>query len=105
MGSAVAVFLISLVLGLEALVNGARPAVVNIGAVLSYDSVIGKVSKVALEAAVADVNSNSSFLGGTKLNLIMRNANCSALVGSVGGNRFSCICSVLCQIAYSVVMK
>ncbi|XP_039132172.1 LOW QUALITY PROTEIN: glutamate receptor 3.7-like [Dioscorea cayenensis subsp. rotundata] len=84
MGFAVVVFLISLVLSLEGLVNGARPAVVNIGAVLSYDSVIGKVSKVAIEAAVADVNSNSSFLGGTKLNLIMRNANCSALVGSVG---------------------
>lgn len=70
--------------GLNSPVICERPAVVNIGAVLTYDSFIGGVAKAAIEAAVADVNSNKSVLGGTRLNLIMRNANCSSFLGSLG---------------------
>lgn len=65
-----------------------RPAVVNIGAVLSYDSVIGRVAKPAIEAAVADVNSDKNILDGTRLNLIMESANCNAFLGAVGGRFF-----------------
>ncbi|KAJ0984475.1 hypothetical protein J5N97_002831 [Dioscorea zingiberensis] len=84
MASVVVVLLFCLVLSLEGLVSGARPEVVNIGAVLSYDSIVGRVAKVAIEAAVADVNANSTVLGGTKLNLIMENANGSAFIGAIG---------------------
>ncbi|KAG8662909.1 hypothetical protein MANES_01G156300v8 [Manihot esculenta] len=55
----------------------ARPEVVNIGALLSLDSSIGKVAKVAIEAAVEDVNRNQSVLGTTKMQLTMRDTNYS----------------------------
>ncbi|EHA8587112.1 glutamate receptor 3.7 [Cocos nucifera] len=81
----VVLFLLFVVVsGLNNLVIGGRPAVVNIGAVLTYDSFIGGVAKAAIEAAVADVNSNKSVLGGTRLNLVMENSNCSVFFGSLG---------------------
>lgn len=68
---------------LHGIVNGERPASVNIGAVLSYDSAIGRVAMGAIEAAVRDVNANKEILKGTKLNLIMEDSNCSAFTGAV----------------------
>ncbi|KAF5746062.1 glutamate receptor 3.7 [Tripterygium wilfordii] len=60
-----------------------RPAVVNLGAIFTFDSVIGRAAKTAIEAAVADVNADPRVLGGTKLNLIMEDANCSAFFGAI----------------------
>ncbi|GFZ09469.1 glutamate receptor 3.6 [Actinidia rufa] len=48
-----------------------RPEVVNIGCILTFSSAIGKVAKVALEAAIADVNSDPTVLRGTELRLKM----------------------------------
>ncbi|CAL9174899.1 unnamed protein product, partial [Musa hybrid cultivar] len=75
-------FLLLLATGFGVFAGAERPAVVKIGAVLTYDSVIGRVAKAAIEAAVADVNANASVLGGTRLNLVMRDANCSVFLGS-----------------------
>ncbi|KAL6982274.1 hypothetical protein U1Q18_049523 [Sarracenia purpurea var. burkii] len=61
-----------------------RPAVVNIGAIFTFDSIIGRVAKIAIEEAVKDVNSNSSVLHGTKLVVKMQNSNCSGFLGMVG---------------------
>ncbi|XP_059437791.1 glutamate receptor 3.6-like [Corylus avellana] len=55
-----------------------RPTVVNIGAILSFNSSIGKVAKVAIEAAVEDVNSNPALLKGTKLKLAMQDTKQSS---------------------------
>ena len=52
-----------------------RPAVVNIGAMFTFDSTIGRVAKIAIEEAVKDVNSNSSILQGTKIVVIMKDTN------------------------------
>ncbi|XP_062152265.1 glutamate receptor 3.7 [Alnus glutinosa] len=60
------------------------PAVVNIGAVFTFNSVIGRVARVAMEAAVSDVNADPRILNETKLNLIQKEANCSAFLGSIG---------------------
>ncbi|RHN41836.1 putative periplasmic binding protein-like I [Medicago truncatula] len=49
----------------------ARPSTINIGAILSFNSTIGRVAKVAIEAAVDDINSNPKVLSGTKLNISM----------------------------------
>jgi len=49
----------------------ARPSIINIGAILSFNSTIGRVAKVAIEAAVDDINSNPKVLSGTKLNVSM----------------------------------
>ncbi|KAG6701749.1 hypothetical protein I3842_07G001700 [Carya illinoinensis] len=66
-----------------------RPDVVNIGAILSYNSSIGKVAKVALETAVEDVNSNPTVLNGTKLNLTMQDTKLSSgFLGIVEALRF-----------------
>uniref|UniRef100_A0A1D1Z9P6 Glutamate receptor n=1 Tax=Anthurium amnicola TaxID=1678845 RepID=A0A1D1Z9P6_9ARAE len=68
-------------------VNCERPRAVNIGAVLTFDSVIGAVAKVAIETAVDDINANPKILGGTRLNLVMENSNCNAFLGSIGALR------------------
>lgn len=58
-----------------------RPSMVNIGAIFSFNSAVGKVAKVAIEAAVEDVNSNPQILGGTELNMTMHNTNHSGFLG------------------------
>ncbi|KAJ6731201.1 GLUTAMATE RECEPTOR 3.3 [Salix viminalis] len=65
-----------------------RPAVVNIGALFTFESSIGRVAKIAIQEAVKDVNANSSILRGTKLNVDMRNSNCSGFIGMVEAMRF-----------------
>lgn len=65
-----------------------RPAVVNIGAMFSFDSVIGRVAKVAIEAAVEDINLNSSVLGGSKLVVTMQDTRFSGFLGIVQALQF-----------------
>lgn len=65
-----------------------RPEVVNIGCILSFNSLVGKVTKVAVEAAVEDVNSIPDVLGGTKLNLTMLDSNSSGFLGILEGKIF-----------------
>ena len=62
-----------------------RPASVNIGAVFTFDSVIGRAAKVAMQMAVDDVNADPVVLNGTKLNLLMEDASCNVFLGSIGG--------------------
>uniref|UniRef100_A0A3Q7HKW2 Uncharacterized protein n=1 Tax=Solanum lycopersicum TaxID=4081 RepID=A0A3Q7HKW2_SOLLC len=40
----------------------ARPKVVNIGCMMSFNTLVGKVTKVAAEAAVEDINFNPDVL-------------------------------------------
>ncbi|XP_054810480.1 glutamate receptor 3.6-like [Prosopis cineraria] len=55
----------------------ARPSSVNIGAILSFNSTVGKVAKVAIDAAKDDINSNQSVLNGTKLNISFQDTELS----------------------------
>ncbi|KAL2512773.1 Glutamate receptor 3.3 [Abeliophyllum distichum] len=73
--------------GLSANVSS-RPSVVNIGALFTLDSTIGRVAKIAIEEAVKDVNANSSVLHGTKLLATIHNSNCSGFLGMVEALRF-----------------
>lgn len=66
----------------------ARPKVVNVGCMLSFNTAVGKVTKVAVEAAVEDINSNPSVLGGTKLNVISLDSNSSGFLGIVEAIHF-----------------
>lgn len=79
--------LLSLILisSLACYITCERPATVNIGAVFTHNSTIGRVAKVAIQVAVNDINSNSSVLGGTKLNLILEDSACNVFIGSIGG--------------------
>ena len=62
-----------------------RPEIVNVGAMLAYNSIVGKVAKLALEAAVEDVNSDPSVLKGTKMVVTMQNSNFSGFLGIIEG--------------------
>lgn len=59
--------------------------VVNIGALFTVNSVIGRSVKPAIMAAVDDVNSDSGILQGKQLNLIMHDTNCSGFLGTIEG--------------------
>lgn len=86
------VSLLSLVCGTFPLGFGknisSRPSVVNIGAILSYNSTIGKVATIAIKEAVKDVNADPSILPGTNLWLQTQNSNCSGFLGMVEGDPF-----------------
>ncbi|KAF3779509.1 Glutamate receptor 3-3 [Nymphaea thermarum] len=62
--------------------------VVNLGAICTFSSTIGSVAKIAITTAVEDINSNSSILGGTKLNVTMLDSNTSAFLGIVEALQF-----------------
>lgn len=68
--------------------SSTRPDVVYVGAILSYESIIGKVAKVAIEAAVEDVNSDATVLPGTKIKLTMQDSNYSGFLGILEGKFF-----------------
>ncbi|XP_045786069.1 glutamate receptor 3.6-like isoform X2 [Trifolium pratense] len=59
----------SSVVGLD---NSTVPPVVNIGVLYSFNTSVGRIVKIAVEAAVADINSDPSILGNTKLNLSLQ---------------------------------
>ncbi|THG20860.1 hypothetical protein TEA_011080 [Camellia sinensis var. sinensis] len=67
----------------NASVSSSKLSVVNIRALYTFNSVIGRSTKPVIEAAVDDVNSDSTVLAGMKLNLILHDTNCSGFLGIV----------------------
>ncbi|KAL8251540.1 hypothetical protein R6Q59_035233 [Mikania micrantha] len=65
-----------------------RPDVVNIGSILTLDSIVGKVAKIGLEAAVEDVNNDPTILSGIKLKLTVHDSNFSDFVSIMEALRF-----------------
>ncbi|KAL3639369.1 hypothetical protein CASFOL_017276 [Castilleja foliolosa] len=57
---------------------------VNIGAIMTFGSINGRVAKFAMNAAVEDVNSDPSFLHGKKLVLSRHDSNYSGFLGIIG---------------------
>ncbi|KAK9107358.1 hypothetical protein Syun_023369 [Stephania yunnanensis] len=74
--------------GLCGFVECQPPKVVNIAAVFSFDSVIGRSTKTAIKAAIYDINSDPSILKGIRLNTIIKNSKCSVFNGSVEDNGY-----------------
>ncbi|GJN10567.1 hypothetical protein PR202_ga28672 [Eleusine coracana subsp. coracana] len=75
-----------LVVGLLLSMSGmavAQPANVTIGALFTFDSVIGRSARTAIELAVADVNRDSTLLRGTNLSVVMQDTRCSGFVGTI----------------------
>ncbi|CAL5025772.1 unnamed protein product [Urochloa decumbens] len=64
------------------------PDVVNIGVLCAFDSTIGRVAKVAIAAAINDINNDSSILSGTKLVAQMQDTNYSGFIGIVQALQF-----------------
>lgn len=65
-----------------------RPDVVTIGSILTFDSMIGRVGKIALEAAVEDVNSDPTVLNGTKLELTIHDSKFSGFLSIMEALQF-----------------
>ncbi|KAH7518243.1 hypothetical protein FEM48_Zijuj09G0150700 [Ziziphus jujuba var. spinosa] len=65
-----------------------RPKVVNIGAIFTLSTINARVSKIAIEAAERDVNSDESILGGTKLSVSFHDSNFSGFLGIIGALRY-----------------
>lgn len=83
------VWLLLVLVCIQGISEGAsRNEVVKVGAIFSLSSVNGKVSKIAIEAAEKDVNSDPSVLGGRKLSISIYDANYSGFLGITGGNTF-----------------
>ncbi|KAL8255281.1 hypothetical protein R6Q59_033502 [Mikania micrantha] len=76
--------LLSVSLILYTCANSKQPDYVNVGALFSFDSVIGKAAKVGIESAIIDVNRDSKILNGTQMRLIMVDSNCSVFKSSIG---------------------
>ncbi|CAO2036246.1 unnamed protein product [Urochloa humidicola] len=64
------------------------PDVVNIGVLCAFNSTIGRVAKVAIAAAINDINNDSSILSGTKLVAQMQDTNYSGFIGIVQALQF-----------------
>ncbi|XP_073270757.1 glutamate receptor 3.2-like isoform X2 [Primulina huaijiensis] len=65
-----------------------RPDIVRIGAIFTFGSINGRVAKIAMQAAVEDVNSDPRILGGRKLVLETHDSNYSGFLGFIGGLQF-----------------
>lgn len=79
----------------SSILGDTRPNVVNVGALLAFNSTIGRVAKTAIELAVKDVNSDETLLNGTKLLLTMVDSTCNVFLGTAQGSQ-----SKLCFFIY-----
>ncbi|OEL37431.1 Glutamate receptor 3.5 [Dichanthelium oligosanthes] len=61
----------------------ARPPTVTIGALFTFDSVIGSSAATAIQLAVQDINSDATVLRGTNLSVVMQDTKCSGFVGTI----------------------
>lgn len=59
--------------------------VVNIGAIFTLQTINSRVSKIAIEAAEQDVNSDPRILGGRRLSIKIHDSNFSSFLGFIGG--------------------
>ncbi|XP_062119842.1 glutamate receptor 3.6-like [Humulus lupulus] len=64
------------------------PSVIHVGAILSFESLVSKVAKVAIDAAIEDVNSDPTILGGAKLQIVKQDTNYSGFLGIVEALKF-----------------
>jgi hypothetical protein len=73
-----------------------------VGALFTYESVIGRAAQLAIELAVDDVNADATVLAGTSLNLITQDTNCSGFLGTIEGQLGSLlVLLIIPQFCYS----
>ncbi|CAL5077485.1 unnamed protein product [Urochloa decumbens] len=66
-----------------AVAMAARPPSVSIGALFTFDSVIGSSAATAIQLAVDDINRDATVLRGTNLTVLMQDTMCSGFVGTI----------------------
>ena len=60
-------------------------SVIHIGALISYDTIIGRVARKAIQMALDDINKDKNLLNNSELVLHMLDTNCSAFTGVAAG--------------------
>nr|POF07800.1 glutamate receptor 3.2 [Quercus suber] len=74
---------------IRALSEGAlRPDIVQVGAVFTFNTINGKVARIAMKAAEDDVNSDPSILGGSRLSILIHDSNFNEFLGIIGALKF-----------------
>ncbi|KAF3337045.1 glutamate receptor 3.4-like protein [Carex littledalei] len=79
-------FLISLSLTITIRSQNSNPqniTSVNIGTLYTFNSIIGRAARLAIELALEDVNSDRTILPDTKLNVISQDTNCSGFLATI----------------------
>lgn len=69
----------------SSLPSSSKPTALTIGSLLTRNSTIGKAARPAIQAAIDDVNADSSILASTELKLLEYDTNCSGFLGTVEG--------------------
>ncbi|KAJ8767039.1 hypothetical protein K2173_012550 [Erythroxylum novogranatense] len=64
------------------------PQTLNLGAIFVFNTINGKVSRIAMKAAEDDINADPSILGGRKLAISMHDSNFSGFLGIMGALQF-----------------
>jgi glutamate receptor, ionotropic, plant len=62
-----------------------KAKIVNIGALFTFNSTIGRVARIAISAAVNDVNNDPTVLNGTKMVVEMQDSKCNGFDGFIQG--------------------
>nr|XP_043612338.1 glutamate receptor 3.1-like [Erigeron canadensis] len=78
---------VSLILD-ASLVVTSKSDIVNIGSIVSMQSILGKVSTIAMKAAVDDINSDPTILPGRELRLSIFDANFSGFTSIAGALKY-----------------
>ncbi|KAH7692079.1 Ionotropic glutamate receptor plant protein [Dioscorea alata] len=60
-----------------------RPTIINVGVVFNFNSTIGEVAAIAIQAGVDDVNADPTILQGSKLAVMMHDDKCNGFTGMV----------------------
>lgn len=66
--------------------SSSRPPVIKVGAIFGLNTMYGETANIAFKAAEEDVNSDPSFLGGSKLQILMNDAKRSGFLSIMGGS-------------------
>jgi hypothetical protein len=69
--------------------QAARPTNITIGALFTFDSVIGRSARTAIQLAVDDVNRDPDVLSGTNLTIVFQDTNCTGFAGTIQGRQLS----------------
>jgi hypothetical protein len=76
--------------------NSARaenaPSVIHIGALVSYDTIIGNTAIKAIKMALDDINKDKNVLNTSQLVLHLLDTNCTAFTGVAAGNFLYVFC-------------
>ncbi|ESQ50784.1 hypothetical protein EUTSA_v10022533mg [Eutrema salsugineum] len=68
--------------------SSSRPPVIRVGALFGLNTMHGQIANIAFKAAEEDVNSDPSFLGGSKLRIMINDAKRSGFLSIMGALQF-----------------